>query len=157
MKHYVAEARIPHHKLLKLMKGETITLKPEDVHDHSNHYVTLHFHKLKDRNRYARNIHNNKGFRLGHHHVADIQDESGGSIWGKIKHGFRTVGHALAPALPIVEKVGKVLAPVALGTAVGLATENPAMGAMSGQLLQRSMNGGKINTKKLLRHAGHAI
>ena len=151
MTKYITGGKISSQKLKKFMAGKAITLNKSGDHD-----IGLHFKKLKDYNRYVRNLSANKGYVLKHDHLEDLTDHEGGSLFGNIKHAFHKIEHgakrAFGKVAPIAKEVGKVALPIAkqaakvalpiakqvvqdsVTNAVGAYTRNPLMGQMAGQM-----------------------
>lgn len=99
MKNYEAEIKLPDSKVRKLMNGGSIRVSHLDLKDHANSLYNLSFHKLKDLNRYVKNMKLMKGFQLNKSHLKDMTDQSGGSILSTLG----SIGRVVAPiAVPIL-------------------------------------------------------
>ena len=127
MTKYVVGGKISSAKLKKLLAGQSVTMNND-----GDTNVNLHFKKLKDYNRYVRNLSANKGFRLKTDHLEDLQDHEGGSFFGSIKRAFHKIGdvgkhaghkienigkRAVKKSIPVLKEVGKVALPIAKETA----------------------------------------
>jgi len=124
VKNYIAEARLAPAKLKKLIGGGAITINPSDIANSANNFVKLQFGKLKDLNRYKRNLTSNKGFRIKPSMITDMVDGvSGGSIWTKGLMELKKVGDKMGKPFEKTTKVN----PFTLGYKLGHDVIAPAL------------------------------
>ena len=88
MTKYITGDKLSSAKLKQLLSRQSVTINKD-----GDTNINLHFKKLKDYNRYVRNLSADKGFRLKQDHLEDMTDHEGRSLFGKIKCAFRKVDH----------------------------------------------------------------
>lgn len=127
-KDYVAEARMPLNKVKKFIAGGSVSIGKDDLLNDSNPKLRVKFHKLKDLNRYGRNLKSGKKFILKPNMVMHLSDESGGDILSSLKNIGSKMGSAFQQ-LPGVKNttVGKYINPFDAGYKLGHDVISPAL------------------------------
>lgn len=161
VKNYIAEARMAPSKLKKLINGGAITIKPADIANSANSFVKLQFGKLKDLNRYKRNITNNKGFRVNKSMLNDMVDGvSGGSLFTKALDKLKDVGQKMGKPFEKTVQVN----PFTAGYDLGHNVIAPALMKNGINFVPKKLRGGKLpkvkideKTKRTFKQIGKAF
>ncbi len=148
MKHYIAEARLPEQKLKKLIGGAVITVNPNDIANSANRYVKLQFNKLKDLNKFGKNLRLGKNVRVSPLHLNDITDAvGGGSLLTNALLGLKKIGDKLGKPFEKTTTVN----PFTAGYDLGHDVIAPALMKNGiGPKYKGKGIGGKIDTKKAI-------
>lgn len=140
---YVAETRLsPHHMAQLGSRGSTFISK-KDLEQEGGAIRQLVFDKLKDLNRYHRNLAAGKKFLLKTDHLAAIKDMAGGSIWTKALKGLKQIGTKMGEKFEVAPGVS--INPFTMGYDVGHDHIAPA--------LKKAIKGGKVSTGKQIARA----
>lgn len=137
---YTVGGSISSKKLHQLLGGKKITLKGKGDTD-----VNFHFKKLKDYNKYVKNLQSGKGQRINLDSLHDLTDHQGGSFLGSLKRigrKIKNVGEkAVKTVAPIAKPIIKAGLPLAKQYAqqavmegVTAYTGNPVAGVIAGKL-----------------------
>jgi len=125
---YTIGGSISSKKLHQLLNGKKITLKGKGDTD-----VNFHFKKLKDYNKYVKNLTSGKGQRINLDSLHDLTDHTGGSFFGSLKKAFHKVKDvAKNPIVKGVIKAGLPMAKQMASQAVTAYTGNPMLGQIAG-------------------------
>jgi hypothetical protein len=142
---YHAPGLIDEKRINKLVNGGSVMMN-----DKGDKEVNLHFKKLKDYNRYVKNVVAGKGFNLNiDKHLHDITDHMGGSL--------RSIGRSISHAFnnPIAKSVINNVASGAAGIGATALTGNPLAGMAAAGATSAALGSGF--SKFMKKHVNKGI